>query len=119
MTIKIDLPSPTVAVIEGKPLKLFLADSGKARVSMNISIGKDISIDYEETWSGSRETIIPALPSGTYQCFVFVYVFRSGLGATHDSTYKINGQVVATSKGTLNEGVFNDGGNAKFKLVIS
>ena len=85
---------------------------------MNISVGKDISIDFEETWSGKRETTISPLPVGTYQCFVFLYAFRSGLGATFDSVYKINGQLVASAKSALKDGVFNDGGDAKFKLIV-
>lgn len=119
MSISINSTSTTVSAVAGKPIKLFLGDTGKARVSMNISIGKEISIDHDETWSGKRETTIPGLPAGTYQCFVFLYVFRSGLGATYNSAYKINGQVVASAKGNLKDGVFNDGGDAKFKLIVS
>lgn len=118
MTIKITSTVSSQTIPANLPFVLKLSDSGRARVSLNISIGDNISIDFDETWTGSRETTVPGLPPGTYPFLAFVYAYRSGLGGDYDSLFELNHKAVAGARGTLATGTFNDGGSGNFSLIV-
>jgi hypothetical protein len=95
-----------------------MEDDGRARVSMNFSIGHNISIDFDDTWSGYRLTKIPGLSARHTNCFAFVYVYRSGLNADYYSKFVLNGILIAEAHGNLDVGVNHDGGNVVIPMII-
>jgi len=119
MSISVKALLPSIDVKSGEVIELIMEDDGRARVSMNFSIGDSISVDFDDTWSGHRLAKIPGLKAGETSAFAFVYVFRSALNADYKSKFYINGNLVAEAEGKLSKGTDFDGGNVVIPLNVT
>lgn len=118
MTIEVKALVPSLEVNAGEVIELMMEDNGRARVSMNLSIGDSISVDFDDTWSGHRLVKIPGLRAMKTNCYAFVYIYRSALNADYESKFYINRKLIAEAKGSLKKGINFDGGNVVIPIAI-
>ena len=101
------------------PVTVVLGDNGSAHASLTLSVPRVGRIEHDETFSGSLTRTMP-IDAGSYDCTWVVAAFKTGaLGPVYDSFLTVNGQQVASAKGSIPEGKDSDFAFKHFTLVVT